>query len=120
MTQMFFDNAHYLRYLDRARVRGIGIPVVPGIFPIHSFEAVARFARRCGASIPAHVAARFEDVDPDSARAREVAADLAAEQVVELAEAGVDHVHLYTLNRADLALAVCERLGVCTRESEAA
>ncbi|MGZ4791028.1 MAG: methylenetetrahydrofolate reductase, partial [Ilumatobacteraceae bacterium] len=112
VTQMFFDNDHYLRYRDRVCAHGIGIPIVPGIFPIHSFPAVARFAERCGASIPSPIASRFAGLDDDSERARTLAADLAATQIAELAAHGVDAVHLYTLNRADLALAVCARLGI--------
>ncbi len=110
MTQMFFDNEHYLRYRDEVRARGIEIPIVPGIFPIHCFPAVTRFASRCGASIPERVAERFAGLDDDVETTHKIAAELAAEQIAELADHGVDHVHLYTLNRAELALAVCELL----------
>ncbi|MEJ7799703.1 MAG: methylenetetrahydrofolate reductase [NAD(P)H] [Ilumatobacter sp.] len=110
MTQMFFDNAHYFAYRDRVRAHGIGVPIVPGIFPIHSFPAVARFAKRCGATIPQRVAERFCGLDDDPSTTHEIAAELAAEQITELAEHGVDQVHVYTLNRSDLALSVCRRL----------
>lgn len=108
MTQMFFDNALFLRYRDRVAKRGIEVDLVPGIFPIHSFEAVARFAARCGASMPAELAAQFTG-GPDDL---ELAADLAALQIAELAAEGVTQAHVYTLNKADLALAVCARLGL--------
>ena len=110
ITQMFFDVDLFARYLEQVRAHGIDIPIVPGIFPIHSFPAVAAFAARCGATIPAAVAERFAGLDDDPAAAREVAADHAADQIERLAALGVDHVHLYTLNRAELALAVCDRL----------
>lgn len=108
MTQMFFDNELFLRYRDAVADRGIAVDLVPGIFPIHSFEAVSRFAGRCGASMPSALAGEFEgrDASPD------LAADLAALQIAELVDEGVGHVHLYTLNKADLALSVCERLGL--------
>ncbi|CAN5582591.1 methylenetetrahydrofolate reductase [NAD(P)H] [soil metagenome] len=114
MTQMFFDNELFLRYRDRLSARGIGIPIVPGIFPIHSFAAVARFADRCGASMPTSISDRFSGID-DAGVAQQMAVELAAEQISELVTHGVDHVHLYTLNRADLALAVCERIGNLTK-----
>jgi methylenetetrahydrofolate reductase (NADPH) len=120
MTQMFFDNELYLRYVDRVRARGIEVPIVPGIFPIHSFPAVARFAGRCGASIPRHVAERFRGLDDDPEATQRVAAELAADQITELVGAGVDHVHVYTLNRSELALAVCDRLGLHPSSSAAA
>jgi methylenetetrahydrofolate reductase (NADH) len=110
MTQMFFDNRHFVAYLDRVRARGLDVPIVPGIFPIHSFAAVSRFAERCGATMPRSLAERFAGLDDDPAAAHALAADLAAEQIRELADHGVRHVHLYTLNRSELALAVCERL----------
>jgi methylenetetrahydrofolate reductase (NADPH) len=110
ITQMFFDVDLFARYLDRVRARGIEIPIVPGIFPIHSFPSVADFASRCGATIPDAVAERFAGLDDDAAESHRVAADHAAEQIERLVALGVDHVHLYTLNKADLALAVCDRL----------
>ncbi len=111
ITQMFFDTDVFARYLEQVRARGIDIPIVPGVFPVHAFEQVAGFAARCGANIPEHVAERFVDHLDDPAATHEIAADVAAEQIERLAALGVDHVHLYTLNRADLALAVCERIG---------
>jgi methylenetetrahydrofolate reductase (NADPH) len=115
MTQMFFDNSHFLRYRDRVGASGIDIPIVPGIFPIHCFATVARFADRCGAAIPSRVAARFAGLDGDSAATQAVAIQLAAAQIAELAAHGVEEVHLYTLNRADLALAVCAQLGIVSK-----
>jgi methylenetetrahydrofolate reductase (NADPH) len=115
MTQMFFDNCQYLRYRDRVQAHGIDIPIVPGIFPIHSFPTVALFAARCGASIPSRVADRFAGLDDDIDTTQVVAAEIAASQIRELATHGVDQVHIYTLNRADLALAVCQQLGVSPR-----
>jgi methylenetetrahydrofolate reductase (NADPH) len=114
ITQMFFDNAHYLRFRDQAQSRGITVPIVPGIFPIHSFPAVARFAERCGASMPSRVAERFAGHDDDAETTQTIAAELASTQIAELVDHGVDHVHIYTLNRADLAIAVCEQLGCKT------
>ncbi|MDJ0767969.1 MAG: methylenetetrahydrofolate reductase [NAD(P)H] [Ilumatobacter sp.] len=114
MTQMFFDNGCFLRLRDRVAARGIDVPLVPGIFPIHSYPTVARFARRCGATMPLSIAKRFCGLDDDPTSTHEVAADLAAEQIADLAARGVRDVHLYTLNKADLALAVCERLGLLT------
>ena len=110
MTQMFFDNRHFIAYLDRVRSRGVDVPIVPGIFPIHSFPAVARFAERCGASMPAAIAERFAGLDDDTVATHALAADIAADQIRELPTHGVEHVHLYTLNRSELALSVCERL----------
>jgi methylenetetrahydrofolate reductase (NADPH) len=112
ITQMCFDSGLVEAYRERVARRCIAVEIVPGVFPIHSFAAVSRFAARCGTTIPNAIARRFAGLDDDPVATREVAADLAAEQILELAAAGVEHVHLYTLNRAELALAVCERLGI--------
>ena len=100
------------RYRDRVDARGIDVTLVPGVFPIHSFEAVSRFAERCGATMPAAIAARFARVGDDIEVGHNLAAHLAARQIDGLRSLGVEHVHVYTLNRAALALAVCDRLAV--------
>jgi methylenetetrahydrofolate reductase (NADH) len=110
MTQMFFDNTYYLDYLDRVRAAGIDIPIVPGIFPIHSYTAVERFAARCGATIPSWVGERFAGLDDDPIATFEVATEVAAQQILDLSAHGVDRVHLYTLNRPELAMAVCRQI----------
>jgi methylenetetrahydrofolate reductase (NADPH) len=112
ITQMFFDNERFLRFRERVAARGIDVPIAPGILPIHSFPAVERFAARCGATLPLEVCERLRGLDGDPATTHNIAADIAAAQITELANEGVEHVHLYTLNRADLALEVCKRAGL--------
>lgn len=110
ITQMCFDVDTIVRYAERVEERGIDVALTAGVFPIHSFPAVARFAGRCGASIPEAVAERFAGLDDDPETTRKLGAELAAEHIERLADHGIDHVHLYTLNRADLAGAVLDRL----------
>ena len=112
ITQFFFDNAHYLRFLERVRARGIWCPVLPGIVPIHNFKQVAGFAGKTGTSMPAWMARRFEGLDDDQATTHLVAAAVAAEQVLDLVDQGVRQFHFYTLNRADLVYAICHLLGL--------
>jgi methylenetetrahydrofolate reductase (NADPH) len=112
ITQFFFDNAHYLRFLEAARARGIWVPIVPGIVPIHDFNRVAGFAGRCGATMPAWLARRFDGLDGDRETTHLVAAAVAAEQVMDLVDEGIRQFHFYTLNRADLVYAVCHLLGL--------
>ncbi|QPC41401.1 methylenetetrahydrofolate reductase [NAD(P)H] [Kaustia mangrovi] len=120
ITQFFFDNSAYFRYLDRVRARGIDVPVVPGIVPIVNFKRVAGFAGKCGASIPPELAARFEGLDDDPETHALVAAAVAAEQVAELRDQGIDQFHFYTLNRAELVYAICRLLGLGTKTEKAA
>jgi methylenetetrahydrofolate reductase (NADPH) len=112
ITQFFFDNAHYLRFLEAARAAGIWVPIIPGIVPIHNFRQVAGFAGRCGASIPSWMVRRFEGLDDDVQTTHLVAAAVAAEQVMDLVDQGIRQFHFYTLNRADLVYAICHLLGL--------
>ncbi|MDB5405376.1 MAG: metF [Rhodospirillales bacterium] len=112
ITQFFFDPDVYLRFLDRAGAAGITVPIVPGILPVTNVAQVRKFAAACGAAIPPTMAAQFEGLDDDPETRRLVAAALAAEQCLRLQDAGVRDFHFYTLNRADLTLAICHMIGV--------
>ncbi|WP_213773377.1 methylenetetrahydrofolate reductase [NAD(P)H] [Bradyrhizobium sp. dw_78] len=112
ITQFFFDNDLYFRYLDRVRARGIEIPIVPGILPVQNFKQTANFAKRAGASMPAWLASKFDGLDDDPETRRLVAAAVAAGQVQKLAKHGVDTFHFYTMNRADLVFAISHLLGI--------
>lgn len=111
ITQFFFENDHYYRFLERVRAAGITIPITPGIIPILNFKTMTKFAASSGASIPNWLAARYEGLDDDPATARLVSAALAVEQVLDLVDQGVRDLHFYTLNRADLVYAICHMLG---------
>ncbi|HXM31195.1 MAG TPA: methylenetetrahydrofolate reductase [NAD(P)H] [Xanthobacteraceae bacterium] len=112
MTQFFFDNAVYFRFLDKARARGISVPIVPGILPVQNFKQARNFAERCGTSMPSWIARRFDGLDEDPATRKLIAAAVAAEQVLDLVDKGVREFHFYTLNRADLVYATCHLLGL--------
>jgi methylenetetrahydrofolate reductase (NADPH) len=111
ITQFFFDNDLYNRYVDKVRARGIDVPIVPGILPIQSFKQVTNVAARCGASVPSWIAEKFEGLDDDPETRKLVAATVAAGQVQKLNKNGVDNFHFYTMNRADLVFAISHLLG---------
>lgn len=111
ITQMFFDNDDYWRFVERTRKAGIKVPIVPGIQPIHNFKQVSGFARRCGASVPDWLAERFEGLEDDPETHALVAVAVAAEQVTELVDHGVTEFHFYTMNRSSLVLALARVLG---------
>ncbi len=120
ITQFFFENDLYFRYLDRVRARGISVPVVPGILPVQNFRQTVNFAGRCGASVPRWLAERFDGLDDDVSTRKLIAAAVAAEQVLELVRHGVADFHFYTMNRADLVYAICHLLGLRPMAKEAA
>jgi methylenetetrahydrofolate reductase (NADPH) len=112
ITQFFFENDLYFRYLERVRARGIDVPVTPGILPVQNFKQAKSFAERTGASVPDWLAARFDGLDDDPATRKLIAAAIAAEQVFDLVDRGVSDFHFYTMNRADLVYAICHLLGL--------
>ncbi len=120
ITQFFFDNDLYLRYVDQVRARGITIPIVPGIVPVQNFKQTASFAHKTGASVPQWLADRFEGLDHDPATRRLIAAAVAAEQVMDLVDHGVREFHFYTMNKADLVYAICHLLGLRPQLEQAA
>jgi methylenetetrahydrofolate reductase (NADPH) len=119
ITQFFYDNDLFERYVERVRRAGVFIPIVPGIMPIHRFAAICNFASRCGATIPASLAQRFEGLDPEEETHGLVAAAVAAEQMADLVARGVEAFHIYTLNRPELTEAACRVLGVADEGSAA-
>jgi methylenetetrahydrofolate reductase (NADPH) len=120
ITQFFFDVDLFLRFRDRAAAAGIAVPIVPGILPVTNFAQLKRMSTTCGASIPSWMAAHFDGLDDDPDTRRLVATSLAAEQCRRLQANGVNEFHFYTLNRADLIVAICHMLGVRAPKAVAA
>jgi methylenetetrahydrofolate reductase (NADPH) len=112
ITQFFFDNEVFFRFLDCVRARGITIPIVPGLIPIHNFQQVSGFARRSGTGVPDWLGHRFDGLEQDQDTRYLVAAAVAAEQILGLVDQGITEFHFYTLNRADLVYAICHLLGL--------
>ena len=110
VTQLFFDNEYFYRFRELADAAGITIPITVGIMPFTSKQQVTRMVFTCAASLPAPVIkilARFED-DPESLRAAGI--EYACRQLEDLAAHGVDGLHVYTMNRADVAAAAMSAL----------
>ena len=120
ITQFFFEPSTYLRFLDRARAAGITVPIVPGVLPVTNFTQVRRIAAACGTAIPPTMVELFEPLDKDPETRNLVAATHAADLCRALFDQGVNEFHFYTLNRADLTIAICHLLGVRPAASAAA
>jgi methylenetetrahydrofolate reductase (NADPH) len=112
ITQFFFDVDRYLRFRDRVAAAGIAAPVVPGILPIIDFAQAKKFAAACGASVPSRLEAEFVEVDDDPHARAGVSERVAVAQCRRLIDAGIEALHFYTLNRAELVGAICASLGI--------
>ena len=100
ITQLFFDNADYFRFVERARAAGIGVPIVPGVMPIVSQQNIRRITALSGARIPPELDARLERAGEDPDRTLEVGIAWATEQCRELLDRGAPGLHFYTLNKS--------------------
>jgi methylenetetrahydrofolate reductase (NADPH) len=112
ITQFFFSAECFFRFRDRVAERRPDVEIVPGILPVTNVAQARRFAGQCGAAIPAWMDRLFEGLDDLPAARQLVAATVAGELCGQLYAGGVRHFHFYTLNRAELAYAICHMLGV--------
>jgi methylenetetrahydrofolate reductase (NADPH) len=108
ITQCFFDVDVYLRFVDCAAAAGITVPIVPGILPATSLAQARKFAT----TVPSWMAGLFEGLEHDPDTRRLVSASITAEQCRRLQAEGIREFHFYTLNRADLIVAICHMIGV--------
>ena len=112
ITQFFFDTDVFLDFRDRCAAAGIEAPIVPGILPITRFPQLEKFAATCGASVPDWLREWFAGLDDDAQTCQMIAASVAINQVRRLQSEGITEFHFYTLNRSELAYAICHALGV--------
>lgn len=112
ISQFFFSPDAFLRFRDCAAAAGISAEIVPGILPVSNVAQTRRFAGQCGAAIPEWMNSMFEGLDDHPTARQLIAATIAAELCGQLYAGGIRHFHFYTLNRAELAYAICHLLGL--------
>ena len=112
ITQLYFDNRVYFDYVERLRALGVSVPVVPGILPIRSLASLRFVLEMCNARIPGRLinALMKAHEQGGAAAVQEIGVAHAREQVRGLLDGGAPGVHLYTLNKADMCLAVMDGL----------
>jgi methylenetetrahydrofolate reductase (NADPH) len=110
ITQLFFDNAHYFRFVDRLAKAGIDVPVLPGIIPITHAGQLQRMASLCRASIPAALERELGLRADDPRAVADFGVAYATAQAGELLAGGAPGIHLYTLNRSPATRAVVSAL----------
>jgi methylenetetrahydrofolate reductase (NADPH) len=110
ITQLFFDNADYFRFVERARAAGITVPIVPGIMPVVSTASIRRMTALCGAGIPAELGQALDRAGDDDDRTLEIGVEWATAQCRELLRRGAPGLHFYTLNRSPATRRVYEQI----------
>ena len=110
VSQLFFDNEDFFRFLERARIAGINVPIEAGIMPVLSKNSIRRMVSMCGASMPrklTRILGRYGD-HPEALREAGIA--YAIDQISDLIAGGVDGIHLYTMNMPEVARQIADSL----------
>ncbi|KAF2730852.1 methylenetetrahydrofolate reduct [Polyplosphaeria fusca] len=110
VTQMFYCTDTFIKWVDKVRARGITIPIIPGIMPIHTYAAFLRRATWTKCIIPPHWTEALEPVKNDDMEVREIGKGLVADMCRKLIDAGITHLHFYTMNLAQATRMVLEEL----------
>ena len=111
ITQYFFDNEIYYKFVEQCRAAGIQTPITPGLLPIHDFKSMVSFSKRCQTQVPSWLFEKFEGLEDKPETALKLAEELLVEQVLDLARNGVEHFHFYTLNKTGIITQACKALG---------
>jgi methylenetetrahydrofolate reductase (NADPH) len=114
LTQLFFDNRHFLEFRDALVQGGVTVPIVPGIIPITSASQIRKFTALCGAELPAPLRAELDRLGDDEEATAAFGIEYASRQCAELLREGVPGIHFYTLNRARSTTRILENLGRAT------
>ncbi len=109
-TQLFFDNADYFDFCRRARMLGVSLRIIPGIWPITNYKQIQRVAQMCGATLPAALQEKLEPVADDAHAVVEVGIEWASRQCEELLAGGAPGIHFYTMNRSHATQRIFEHL----------
>jgi len=114
ITQLFFDNEDFYRYVEDARKLGVQVPIVPGVLPIHSVAQVRRFTTLCGSRIPPRLDALLARVENDNEGAIQLGIDYITQQCEGLLRFGIPGIHFYSSNKSRSVKAVFENLALTT------
>ena len=98
ISQLFYDNEDFLRFLDKARTAGIDVPIEAGIMPVMNAKSVLNMSSKCQSKIPEKLGIMLDKWGSDKALLKEAGIAYASEQICDLVARGVDGVHLYTMN----------------------
>jgi len=110
ITQYFFDNDAFFRFMEQATAAGITMPIIPGIMPITNFDQIERFSAMCGTTIPDWLKTKMNPLREDLQAVQALGIELATRQCQQLLDAGVPGLHFYTLNKSAATIAIVNEL----------
>lgn len=111
LSQLFFDNSQFFRFVDDCRIAGIGVPVIPGIMPVVNAAQIKRTVNMCGASFPERFQKIIRKYEDNKEALFDAGMSYALSQIIDLLVSDIDGIHLYTMNNPAVAKKICE--GIC-------
>lgn len=116
ITQIFFDNNYYYRLVKEARKRGITVPILAGIMPITNSKSLLHTAKMCGCSIPYQLSTMIESYYHYPTAMKEIGINYATHQIIDLITNGVDGIHIYTMNKPEIAQTIFANIPTVLKE----
>ena len=110
ITQLFFDNNFFYSFLEKLDILGINLPVSAGIMPVINRKQIERITGLCGATISAKFRRILDKYGDNPAALKEAGTAYATEQIIDLLSFGVDGIHLYTMNRPEVARGIISQI----------
>lgn len=112
-TQLFFDNTAFYAFVEKVRAIGITIPILPGLMPAVATKQIQRITKLCGANLPSALQSQLEKAGDDKAAVKEIGLDWTRTQLLDLLDNNVQGIHLYALNKADIAIDLMKAFRSC-------
>lgn len=111
ITQLFFDNSAFYRFMERVKIAGIRVPVQAGIMPVVNKKQIEKMVSMCGASLPVKFTKIMQKYESNPEALRDAGIAYAIEQIVDLLANDVDGIHLYTMNNPFVAAKIKKAVG---------
>lgn len=116
VTQLFYDNNYYYRLVKEARKIGIDVPIIAGIMPVTNSKSLLHTAKMCGSSIPYELSTMIETYYHYPEAMKEIGINYATHQIIDLITNGVDGIHIYTMNKPEIAQAIFKAIPTVLKE----
>lgn len=110
ITQVFFDNNYFYRFIKEARKMGITVPIIAGVMPITSVKQIRRMATMCGTSVPVSLCSMLERFRDNPLAMLEIGISYATNQIIDLLANDVDGIHIYTMNKPEVTKKICQNI----------
>lgn len=108
LSQLFFDNSHFFRFVEDSRIAGIEVPLIPGIMPVINAAQIKRMVTMCGTTFPTRFRKIIERYESNKAALFDAGMSYALSQIIDLLVSDIDGIHLYTMNNPRVARTICE------------